>query len=171
MREFTEETIIEINQLLSNGASLNQLDKSGQLKRSRKAFCNAAKKLGYAFNKEKSAFEKNVTVETQDVTKENNNKDQDTPNTKKTTIAELEKRIELLESAVMQLQQASTNRASTFETLELDTRTASNIVSRSIKISKEAIQLFDFICENKYPQHSKQALLSQALIEFYEHHK
>lgn len=172
MREFSEENILKINELLKAGASLNQLDKSGQLGRSRKSFCNAAKKLGYAFSKEHSAFIKNVTEETQSVTNEKPiNIEQKTESKKETTIAELEKRVEILESAVMQLQQASTNRASTFEALELDPRTASDIVSRSIKMSKEAIQLFDFIAENKYPQHSKQALLSQALIEFYENHK
>lgn len=175
MREFTEETVLEINKLLTDGASLNQLDKNGTLGRSRKAFCNAAKKLGYTFSREHASFIKDVTNGTQSVTnKEELNLEPRPASEKKiqkTTITELEKRIEVLEYAVMQLQQASTNRASTFETLELDPRTASDIVSRSIKMSKEAIQLFDFIAENKYPQHSKQALLSQALIEFYENHK
>lgn len=172
MKEFTEETIININKLLKNGASLNQLDKDGTLGRSRKAFSNAAKKLGYTFSRENASFIKDVTEETQSVTDEKPiNIEQKTKTNKETTITELEKRIELLESTVMQLQQASRNRASTFETLELDPRTANDIVSRSIKMSKEAIKLFDFIAENKYPQHSKQALLSQALIEFYEKHK
>lgn len=173
VEEMNEEKLKEINEYLKQGASLNKLDKDGVLGCSRRAFCNQAKKFGYIFDKDIKSFIKSndITVEITTAEAKSTRKIKEptieprNSTEEVLTLESLDARLKVLE------QQMQHNNSNVVGTLELDSRTASNIISRSIKVSKEAIELFDFIANTRYPIHSKQALLSQALIEFYENHK
>lgn len=180
VEKMNEEKLKEINEYLKQGASLNKLDANGVLGCSRRAFCNQAKKLGYIFDKDIKSFIKSNDITVEITTAEakstrkikeptiepRNSAEQTIKSTEEVlTLESLDARLKVLE------QQMQHNNSNVVSTLELDSRTASNIISRSIKVSKEAIELFDFIADTRYPMHSKQALLSQALIEFYENHK
>lgn len=181
VEDLNEEKLKEIINYLSQGASLNKLDKDGVLGCSRRAFCNQAKKLGYIFDKDIKNFIKNndAPIDVTPVAAKTTKKIKEpiieprnsTEQTIKLTVEEpltlesLDARLKILE------QQMQHNNYIVDGRLELDNRTAGPIISRSIKVSKEAIELFDFIADTRYPMHSKQALLSQALIEFYENHK
>ena len=175
-----ENKLFEIMLLLEQGESLNKLDKNGTLGCSRKAFCNGAKKLGYIFDKSVKNFVRidSAEINISDTQSTKTLADasesiqvEDTVETivESSTTANLT--LESLDARLKVLEEMMLHNNSSVSTLELDSRTAGNIISRSIKVSKEAIERFDFIAESRYPMHSKQSLLSQALIEFYEKHK
>lgn len=169
-----EEKIFEVNQLLSDGASLNQLDKNGQLGCSRKAFKNRALKIGYIYNDTLKQFVKNdtVTLNNTDVThkksipKNIKIKPSQEDNSKKLLLKlnDLEKRLKYLEDLVLQ-----NNTLVTHDTaLVLNPLVKGEVITRSIKASKEALDAFNKVAEGKLSLYQKQQLFSQALLEFSE---
>ena len=171
------EKILEINEFLSKGYSLNKLDKDGVLGCARKTFGTNAKKLGYVYDSNVKQFIKvtnvtpntsSVTKETKSVTKESETKKK---NAKKTEFnedkaKELEERIKILEDIVLQ-----NNIPVTSNDFIIDTKFKKDIITRSIKVSKTAMDIFNLLAESKFAMYTKQDLLSKALIEFYEKYK
>lgn len=163
--KITIEDIEFVNMKLSEGASLNSLDKDRTLKMSRKAFKNNALKLSYIYDAELNKFIKDENiVSNTTVTRSNKQVAIKKTDNKEDKIKELENRIKALEDIVL-----LNNINVTFNDFELDSRVLNNdIITRSIKVSKTAINAFNNVAENKLNMYSKQLLMSQALLEFAE---
>lgn len=163
--KITIEDIEFVNTKLSEGASLNSLDKDRTLKMSRKAFKNNALKLSYIYDAELNKFIKDENiVSNTTVTRSNKQVAIKKTDNKEDKIKELENRIKALEDIVL-----LNNTNVTFNDFELDSRVLNNdIITRSIKVSKTAINAFNNVAENKLNMYSKQLLISQALLEFAE---
>ena len=159
--KITIEDIEFVNTKLSEGASLNSLDKDRTLKMSRKAFKNNALKLSYIYDAELNKFIKDENIVSNTTVTRSNKQ---VANNKEDKIKELENRIKALEDIVL-----LNNTNVTFNDFELDSRVLNNdIITRSIKVSKTAINAFNNVAENKLNMYSKQLLISQALLEFAE---
>lgn len=173
--------ILEVNELLKQDKSLNQLEKDKVLECSRKAFKNRALKLGYIYNDTIKQFVKDdsvtfsVTNETSDITEvtqsvtkksEIKQKNQKEIEFNKDKAKELEERIKILEDIVLQ-----GNTHITHDNFIIDDKFKEDIITRSIKVSRAAIENFNSLAENKFSMYKKQDLLTTALIEFYEKYK
>lgn len=164
-----ENKILEVNKLFENGMSMNQLEKDGTLGCSRKAFKNRAFKIGYTYDNSLKKFIKDDSIEIKAPTEHRVSKEKIIQKTteEKHTIASLEARIRQLEHIVLS---NNTYTAQPIQ-IELDTRTKGTVATRSIRVTKDAIELFNNIAETKLAMYTKQELMSQALIEFYEKYK
>lgn len=166
----TADVIANVNRLLAEGKSLNQLDKTDALLNlSRKAFRNRAMKENYFFNQDKRQFElKNkdieITPDNTDISQDNIKETQD--NTDKKIIKELLQRIEKLESIVLSPDNPISNFKIDDRVKDLD-----DIFTRSFRVSKDAVAVFDSVCDKKLYRYQKQQLLSQALYEFADRYK
>lgn len=165
------EDIVKINNLLLEGHSLNSLDKNKVLGCSRRAFCNRAKKLGFIFSQKDKIFIKEDRI-SKEITVTKKTKKNTANNHKSVTkemekIAELEERLKLLEDLV--LHSNSNVPQHDFKLAEelLNTK----IVSRTFKVSKNALDAFLELSNNKLAMYTKQDLLSQALLDFAEKYK
>ena len=150
----TSDVIANVNRLLKQGKSLNQLDKTpALLNLSRKAFRNRAMKANYIFNQDTRQFElKNKDIEiTPDSTDVSSNNIKETQNnTDKKIIKDLLHRIEKLESIVLSPDNAISN-------FKLDDRVKDiNIVTRSFRVAPGAVEAFNKVCEDKLYRYQKQ---------------
>ena len=83
------------------------------------------------------------------------------------TLEELDNRLKKIEELVLQGAVAVTK-----ENLEIDKDILNDeIVSRTFKVSKNALNQFDDICKTKLAAYSKKDLLSQATKEFTDKYK
>ena len=176
--EMNEEKIFEINKLLATGSSLNQLDKNGILECSRKAFKNRALKIGYSYDDSLKQFvyDGTVTPNNTDVTprksaakniKSRDSKKADNNQELLLNIDALEKRLKDLEDLVLHNNTAVTQD----NVISLNPLAKGEVVTRSIKATKEALDAFNNIAEDKLSLYPKQQLFSQALLEFAEKYK
>ncbi|MDV4152730.1 hypothetical protein R0131_18025 [Clostridium sp. AL.422] len=181
-----ENKIIEVNELLKKGYSLNQLEKDKILECSRKAFKNRAAKINYQYDDNIKQFIKisntisvtnsnsniNSNTNSNSVTNSNTevtlrkSKEAIIKNTKETDLIlqSLEERIKALESIVLQ-----NNTKVTPDTFTIELK--KDIITRSIKVSKTIIDDFNNLAETKFSMYNKQDLLNKALTEFVEKYK
>lgn len=173
-----EKKLFEINELLATGSSLNQLDKNGTLECSRKAFKNRAAKLGYIYDDNVKQFVHNgaVTLNNTDVTprksapksiKQKILKENYSNKELLLKINALEKRLNDLENLVLHNNTAVTQD----NVIALNELAKGEVVTRSIKATKESLDAFNTVAENKLSLYPKQQLFSQALLEFAEKYK
>ena len=165
----TSNVIANVNRLLAQGKSLNQLDKTDALLGlSRKAFRNRAMKANYIFNQDSRQFElknKDIEITPNSTHISSNNTKETQDNIDKEIIKELLQRIEKLESIVLNPDNPVSN-------FKLDDRVKDiNIVTRSFRVAPGAVEAFNKVCEDKLYRYQKQQLLSQALYEFADRYK
>lgn len=162
----TADVIANVNSLLKQGSSLNQLDKTeALLNLSRKAFRNRAMKENYFFNQDTRQFE----LKTENIKITSNSTGASPDNTQETSnnisMQQLLNRIKKLESIVF-------NSNTPISNFKLDDRVNDiEIKTRSFRVSPEAVEAFNEVCENKLYRYQKQQLLSQALYEFADRYK
>lgn len=164
----TADVIANVNRLLAEGKSLNQLDKTDALLNlSRKAFRNRAMKENYFFNQDKRQFElknKNLEITSNNTAISSDNTEKTQNNTDK-IIKDLLQRIKKIESIIF-------NSNTHISNFKLDNRVNDiEIITRSFRVSPEAVEAFNKVCENKLYRYQKQQLLSQALYEFADRYK
>lgn len=146
--------ILDVIEKLNNGMSLNALSK--EIGKDRKTLKRYYEGLGYTYVTELRNFVKKKIEPS--VTESNTNDDK---------YKDLEQRLKALEDIVMQMQSKSPK-----SDFELDSRVLKNdIMIRSIKVSKNAMDAFTKVAENKLSMYSKQDLISQALLEFTDKYK
>lgn len=157
----TPEKITEINALLLQGYSLTKLEKENKLfGYSRRAFSRRAEKLGYEFDKTS-----NQLVQHQETSNNTSEVNVSPINNHDSKYAELEKRIQKLEDLIL-----SNNTIPANFTLD-DTLKECDIITRSFKVNPSTVEKFNSIAETKLAMYTKQQLLSQALLDFYNKYK
>lgn len=141
--------IVEVIEKMNTGMSLNQLAK--EVGKDRKTVKRYYENLGYTYVTEVRNFVKNKNECNITISNTNDNKYKD-----------LEDRIKILEDIVL-----SNNTNATQNRFELDSRVLKNdIMTRSIKVSKSAMNTFNKVVERNLSMYTKQDLISMALLEF-----
>lgn len=167
----TIEDINIINKLLSEGETLESIGKKEDFPATR-TIQRHIKKLGFQFERKLGIIVPNEVLKDNIVTapikKESSPKKVIESNTKNNTnvtsieLSEIIKRIEVLESLMLH---NNTN----VTPVNIESRT--DIITRSIKVSKEIMSEFTKLCETEFPMYSKQDIISTALLEFIQKHK
>lgn len=181
-----------INDLLMSGETLESIGKREEFPTIR-TIQRHIKKMGYKFNRKSGKIEpiaditddntnvtlgnsagdntsitpsvtKNSTNVTPSVTKNNISATPKKSLTKDNTqiTQDIIKRLEILESLVLP---NNTN------VTPIKINSNHDIITRSIKVSKDVMSKFTELCENQFPMYSKQDIISTALLEFVEKYK
>lgn len=157
----TPDKIAEVNALLLQGYSLTKLEKENKLcGYSRRAFSRRAEKLGYEFDKTS-----NQLVQHQATSNNTSEVNVSPTNNDDSKYAELDKRLKKIEDLILSNNNIPMN-------FELDESLKEcDIITRSFKVNPATVEKFNSIAETKLAMYTKQQLLSQALLEFYNKYK
>lgn len=192
-----EEKILEVNKLLKQGYSLNQLDKENLLGYSRRAFSNKAKDIGYTYDRSEKQFIKveDVTSVTSSVTettqskekeseiKKENSKESKTKKKKEKESEPMDSKLAIAFSDMALRMSDLEDRLDVLEDIISNAPVKNNLIlnprvyeeeikGRTMKVSASILDEFDMLCCEKHlSAYSKQAILGQALLEFIEKYK
>lgn len=157
----TPDKIAEVNTLLLQGYSLTKLEKQNKLYGySRRAFSRRAEKIGYEFDKAS-----NQLVQHKETSNNTSEVNISSSNSTDSRFAALEQRIKKIEDLILFNNTIPCNFKLDESLKECD------IITRSFKVNPDVVAKFNSIAETKLAMYTKQQLLSQALLDFYNKYK